>query len=101
MSNRIRTEILTGDSRHTLNAVIRIQVRSLIDTGDGLIQPSSVSAELTKSGAKQLIRQLQIALKLEDTLEEPDYFVQRETLTVEGTTYADFDDYLEGKPLED
>lgn len=105
VSNRIRTEILVSNSRHTLNARFSVQVRNLYHLEDGLVQPSTVEVELTKSGVLELIKQLEMALKLDEVVSEDSfdghYLIQKDQLTVGGTTYANYEDFQEDKPLED
>ena len=104
MSNRVRTEILVSNSNHTLNARFSVQVRNLYHLEDGLVQPSSVEVELTKSGVLELIRQLEMAMKLDEVVKgdifDSSYLIQSGQVSVGRTTYANFEDYLEDKPLE-
>jgi hypothetical protein len=105
MSNEIRTEILVSNSRHTLNATFSVQVRNLYHLESGLVQPSGVEVELTRSGVLELMRQLEMALDLDKVVGEEyglgDYLIQKSQVSVDGTTYDTYDDYLEGKPQED
>jgi hypothetical protein len=102
VSNHITTNILVSDSGHTLNARIGITVRNLIHFEDGLVQPSSITLEITPEGALELIRQLEQAVRLDDKVQlgsAETYVIQHEQITVDGITYGDYFHYLDGNPI--